>query len=378
MGFDLQTYLRELEYLVNIDSPTNDPQGVERISDYFYQKYTELGLSAKKTYFGNSVGMCLEIANTDQKHTDCLLLGHMDTAFPKGTAGLRPYKEEKGIAYGPGVADMKSGLLSMYCLVKRLVEEKSGISFRVILNSHQESGSSLAKDWITQMGSRSDVCYVFHSAREDGSLVRERSGNARIMLKFEGVLSHAGDSPLEGRSAIHEMSQFITEIVPLSNYDNGTAVNVGMVSGGTGANNVAKNASCEVDIRFKALEEYLRIKSRITELAHQSSQREVTAKIEESGFCPPLLCGEKTERIMRLLEEQGKKQGIAVSWQETGSTSDGNFVSSCGTPVIDGCGPVGGGGHSESEFLRTDTVEPRINLIYATILCAAKKDSDEH
>lgn len=371
-GFDLDGYLKELEYLVSIDSKTNDPAGVDLIGDYFFEKYAALGLRVKRIYFGNSVGRCLEISNTDSPHVDCLMLGHLDTVFPKGTASIRPFSCRDGVAYGPGVIDMKSGLLSIYHIARRLLACENPPAFRIILNSHEEITSGLSKDWISQCGSKSKFCLVFESARADGALVHKRSGIARICVELTGRFAHAGNSPLQGRSAIHEMGRFIVDVVPLSDYDKGTFINVGLVEGGIGANIIAKTASCEIDIRFKSLEEYMRIKKRIEECAQQSARRGVQAVVEERAFCPPFIVDRKTEALMGVFESVAEQLNVAIGWRETAGASDGNFVSAGGIPVIDGCGPIGNCGHSEEEYLMVDSVEPRIEYITQSILAACK------
>ena len=139
--FNLTEYLYDLEYLVNIDSGSNCIDGINTIADFFINKYTELGWTVTKHDFDPSIGPCLEIKNTKNSKNDILLLGHMDTVFPKGTVKTRPFKIESDRAYGPGVLDMKSGLLSIFYAVRSFNTEKIP-SICVALNSHEETSST--------------------------------------------------------------------------------------------------------------------------------------------------------------------------------------------------------------------------------------------
>ena len=161
--FDLNEYLRKLEDIVNIDSKSSMPDGVSRVADYLEALYTELGLAVTRRRFSEAAGPCLEIHNgAAEDHIDLLLVGHMDTVFPAGTAAERPFRREGDYAYGPGSVDMKCGLISIYYLVKELLARETTLNICIAMNSDEEISSNYSKEWLKSLARRSD-CLLYTS-----------------------------------------------------------------------------------------------------------------------------------------------------------------------------------------------------------------------
>ena len=137
--FDYDAYIKQLEELVSIDSGSFDPEGVDKVAEAMARKYEELGLTVTKKRFDERAGYCLEVRNyPEEESIDILMVGHMDTVFPKGTVAKRPFTMDEKKAYGPGVDDMKSGLLNMYYVVKELVKENTKLHLCLALNCDEE------------------------------------------------------------------------------------------------------------------------------------------------------------------------------------------------------------------------------------------------
>lgn len=374
INFALDEYLIQLERLVNIDSGSRVPGGTDQIADYFEEKYKKLGLHVMRRQTVSGLGPCLEIRNRPERHfSDILFMGHMDTVFPEGTAGKCPYKREGALAYGPGVMDMKAGLLSTYYLVKNLLENQIDISMCIALNSDEEISSVHSRDWITDLARNSAYAFVMEPGRRNGEYVSERKGLARYIVDVKGVQAHAGIAPWDGASAIHELAGIIGELAELNDYDAGTSVNVGTVEGGTSANVVSEFASCQVDARFDKTEECERIERVLNKLKNNPADDRIKICVSRAGFRPPMQKTEKTEWVLALLKEKGKALGMDVKWVKTGGGSDGNFAASAGCTVVDGAGPAGDKAHSQYEVLQIDTVEPRLRLLYETIVELTEK-----
>lgn len=374
--FNLDKYLEELECLVNIDSGSRIPGGTGKIADYLETQYKNLGLSVIRHKFSEEAGPCLEIRNKPEtEKIDVLLSGHMDTVFPEGTAEKRPFSRKGNYAYGPGVADMKCGLVSMLYLVKEMLEEKMDLSFCIALNSDEEISSNYSKEWLKQLAQKSEYAVVMEPGRKNGEYVCERKGLAKYHVEARGIAAHAGVAPQDGASAIHELAHLILKITKLIDYEKGTSVNVGTISGGTGANVVSAYAECLIDTRFDIIEEKEKIERALEELRRNPVDSRVVITCTREGFRPPMTMTDKTRGLMRLMDEKGTAKGMAMKWVKTGGGSDGNFIAFEGCAVIDGAGPAGEGVHSDSEVMHIDTIENRLEILVETIreICKEKE-----
>ncbi len=363
-NFDLNQYLKDLEQLVNIDSGSNYPEGTQKIANFFQDKFSQIGWTVTKHQFDDTIGPCLEITNSDKDNIDILFIGHMDTVFPIGTANERPFYTKEDRAYGPGVIDMKSGLLSLYYVMNLLnLDAKNNPSFYLAFNSDEEISSKFSSSWIEELAKKSRYAFVLEPARKDGALVLERKGLAKYRIEFTGIAAHAGVEPQKGISAINELGHWIVELSKLTNYEVGTTVNIGVVSGGTKPNVVAEKASAEIDVRFKLEDEGKMVENKLNELKNNPKILGIKVDIERIGYRPPMNPSQETQELCKLVNEVGKNLGIDVQWASTGGGSDANFTAGVGTPSIDGLGPIGGGTHGVSEYLEINSVEPRIRLL---------------
>lgn len=373
-NFNLREYLNELETLVNIDSGSRVPGGTSLMADYMEAKYRELGLTVKRIESEKGLGPCLEIrSHAEREKIDVLFLGHMDTVFPAGEPERRPYREEGELGYGPGIMDMKAGLLSTWYLVKNLVEDGTGLNICVAHNSDEEISSLDSQEWIKKLAEKADITIVMEPGRKNGEYVNERKGLARYTVTVEGVAAHAGIAPQDGASAIYELAELILKLQALNNYEIGTSVNVGVISGGTASNVVCDLAACVVDTRFDTIGEHEKIEESLKRLESRRVNPRTSVTIVRDGFRPPMNKTEKTESLMALMEEQAALIGMDMKWVKTGGGSDGNFAAFAGSAVIDGAGPAGDGAHGKKESLQLNTIEPRLELLYNMLTALSEK-----
>ena len=365
-----EAYLRELSTLVNIDSGSRDFEGIAQIGLFFEKKFSELGWNTCRVSMGKECGLCWEIGNSRSEDIDVLLLGHSDTVFPRGTIRERPFKVEDAKAYGPGVADMKGGLLLGYYALKILQETDrlAGTNVCFAFNSEEELSSTHTRSWIEKLARRSKLVLVLEPGRPDGSLVNTRKGVARYQIGFEGISAHSGVNPEKGASAIGELGRWIVELHNLTDFARGTTVNVGVVAGGTAANVVAERASAKVDLRFSELSEFSKVDRTIHQLMAEPSVFGVKVAVSGGLTRPPMVPTEKTKALCREIEKIGQKCGLAIKWTATGGGSDGNFSAALGIPTIDALGPVGGGAHSPGEYIDLSSILPRLRLLQEIIV----------
>ena len=369
MSFSLNNYLEELRPLINLDCGTLTVDGIDVVATTMAQKYLDLGWNVKRIDCGIA-GTGLEVRNKPQAdHIDVMLIGHMDTVFPVGTAAARPMTHDNERAYGPGVSDMKSGLLSVVYALRDLDPTAlDALSICVCMNPDEEIGSLHSETWLKSVAVNAKHVLVAEASRADGSLVKARKGMARYRLSFHGKAAHAGNEPQNGRSAITEMAHWILAINALTDFDSGTTLNAGVVSGGTGANIVPDFAEVVVDVRFWDNDEYAAVDAQIRTLTETPFVDGVTITVEREAHKPSMVPSPQTEVLMAQVEAVGKELGIDITWQAVGGGSDANLTAVLGIPTLDGLGPIGAGFHSADEWLDLASIEPRIRLLQQVLV----------
>jgi len=203
----------------------------------------------------------------EQDLFDVLLVGHMDTVFPKGTAAQRPYHEENGKAYGPGVADMKAGLVLILHIMKRLRIERPDLKLCAAFSGDEEIGSDSTAEWLKSLAERSRFALVLEPGREGNGFVRSRKGCADLRVKFYGKAAHAGNAPERGINTVVAMAEWIRKLYVFHQPETGTTVNPGLVWGGTAKNVIPDYAEAVFDIRFMEAEALEKICGKAEELA---------------------------------------------------------------------------------------------------------------
>lgn len=358
--FSLSEYCTNLEHLVNIDSGSDNPQGVNLVADFFEKLFCGIGWRVERHHISKSAGDYLKISNRACDHYDLLMIGHMDTVFPAGTAAKRPFRIEGNLAYGPGVSDMKSGILAMYYIVNELqlgVLDK--LSLCIVMNPDEEIGSIYSRSLTESIARHSDYAFVLEGTALEGIYTIARKGAARYEILFSGIAEHAGYI-LErtNASAVKEMAHWILELSALTDPLSKTTVNVGVAAGGIAANSVPDFARVLVDCRYRDESELHRIEQAMEHLQAAPFVQGTTAEYRRISCTPPMVPTEATRLYMERVKEVFKKIGMPFGLIELrGGGSDGNFIANVGTICLDSLGPRGGGGHSDNEYLMLDRVE---------------------
>jgi len=365
MNLSLNDYLEELRPLINVDCGTYTIEGIDFIANEMAAKYEEMsGWSVKRVDCGKA-GVGLEVRNKPGSECiDVMMLGHMDTVFPVGTAAARPMTTDTEKAYGPGVSDMKSGLLNVVYALRNIEQSVlDELSICVCMNPDEETGSLYSVDWIQETAKKAKHVLVAEAARADGGLVKARKGMARYKMTFKGKAAHAGNEPENGRSAITEMANWILATNAMTDFESGTTLNVGVVSGGTGANIVPDLATAIVDVRFWDNAEYDQVDTVLSGMIQTPFIDGVSIELEREAYKPSMVPTEQTKALMTLVEQSAQELAIKISWKEAGGGSDANNTAILGVPTLDGLGPIGAGFHSADEYLLLESIEPRIQLL---------------
>lgn len=362
---ELEKYIEELRTLVDVDCGTQTHEGVAKVAAIMQTLWQQEGWHTEQVDLGSAVGPGVFVCNKPKAtEFDVLLVGHLDTVFPAGTVAERPMSRDEERLYGPGVSDMKSGLLNILWAMRTLpAEHLARLSIAVAMNPDEETGSVHSHEWIGKLAKRARCVLVCEAARADGSLVKARKGMAGYKLTFTGVAAHAGNEPEKGRSAITAFANSVLAINALSNTDRGTTLNVGVVQGGSAANVVPAALSAELDVRFWENDEYDRVHQALTTLCEKEFLEGVSTSLTRVNHKPAMAASEETQLLMRLVELAGQEEGVKVTWQAVGGGSDANHTAALGIPTLDGLGPVGAGFHSPAEWLDIASIEPRIRLL---------------
>lgn len=362
---NLEHYIDELKTLVNVDCGTKTLDGVATVAGIMQLFWQAEGWHTEQIDLGDKVGPGVLVTNKPQaEQFDVLLVGHLDTVFAPGTVAQRPLTQDETRLYGPGVSDMKSGLLNILWAMRGLdAADNARLSIAVAMNPDEETGSVYSHEWIGELAKRSRCVLVCEAARADGSLVKARKGMAGYQLTFSGVAAHAGNDPEKGRSAIVALVHSILAINGLADLARGTTLNVGVINGGSAGNVVADCASAELDVRFWENDEYDRVHQQLQALCAQGFLEGVTTSIVRVNHKPAMAASDETRALMQLVEKAGSEEGIAITWQAVGGGSDANHTAALGIPTLDGFGPTGAGFHSPAEWLEIASIEPRIKLL---------------
>jgi glutamate carboxypeptidase len=374
---DLPAYLEDLEELVNIDCGTYTPEGVNEVGRWTAGFLSDLGADIDirpdpEGRFGNTV-----VATFGGKADGprILLIGHMDTVFDPGTAAERPFRIDDGTAHGPGVTDMKSGLLAGLYALKAINGELGGLPFErltFIANPDEEIGSPTSVAHIRETAADVDACLVLECARANGDIVSARKGILDTRLTVHGRAAHAGVEPEKGRNAILEAARIVRELHELNGRWPGVTVNVGKITGGTRPNVVPERCELEVDVRATTADGLAQAETAVRDLCAKTEIDGTSVEPHVMVAWQPM---EKLERSGRLVDHAravAQRLGFEVNDTSTGGASDANTTSGMGVPTLDGLGPIGGNDHSPAEYLEVDSIVPRTALLAGLLLAIAR------
>ena len=373
---DREEYLRQLETLVNIDSGSLDPEGINRVADQLESWYRELGWHIQRHDLGPKTGRLLEISNRPAQHYDVMFVGHMDTVFPKGTVAKRPFTTDGVNAYGPGVGDMKNGDVAMLQVAKHLSPEAlDTLNICMAHNPDEEIASIYSKETLDAIGARADYVYVMESCGREQQHCFARKGMLRYHLRFHGQAAHAGFMfERENASAILEMGNYIVRLMGLASREQDTTVNVGLAQGGTAVNVVADSAELQLEMRFWKDSERQRLEAAIDELIHGDPfVPGVRVEVVDRRFVPSWSKTPAALEHIAGLQALADRLGIPFTQKDRGGLSDANHLAAAGPICCDGMGPHGALDHIEKEFRIIVTVEPCVQLLCAAIEELARK-----
>ena len=363
----LPAYLATLEQLVNTDCGSYTPEGVNRVADVVADALAAMGAeveriphrpSGEERQLGDLV-----IGRLPGTGPRLLLIGHMDTVFDPGTAATRPYRSEASRAFGPGVTDMKSGLLAGLHAIEALHATGVHPAITFVANPDEEIGSPFSSAHIRGLVPEHDAALVLECARANGDIVSARKGIADLHVTFTGRAAHAGVEPEKGRSAILEAAHQVLALHALNGRWRSVTVNAGVIHGGTRPNVVAERCEMQVDVRAATVDEFEAAKAEVQRIVDATHVDGVRGEMRPSAGHQPMEKSPASARLVALAVSIAGELGFTLRDAATGGASDANTTSAAGLPTLDGLGPIGGDDHSVDEWLDLESVVPRITLL---------------
>ena len=353
--------------LVECESPSDDPASVNRFVDLLASKME--GIGKVRTFSGGRFGRHLrcefELPGPRKPRDGRILaLAHSDTVWPLGTLKQMPFRQEKGRLWGPGVLDMKSGIVFFLFASRALRELDIPVARRVVLqvNSDEEVGSESSRPLTEEAAKGSAAVLVLEPGTGmAGKIKTARKGVGDYTVTIRGRASHAGVDFQNGASAIVELSRQIERIAGFTNLARGITVNPGVIAGGTRTNVVAAEARAEVDIRVARMKDAPALDRKFRGL--RVVDKRCSIQVEGGVNRPPM---ERTAGIRKLFQTArgwARELGVELEESSTGGGSDGNFTAAMGVPTLDGLGGVGEGAHAVNESILIDRIADRTALL---------------
>lgn len=362
---DLNAMLEDLELLVNTESPSHD---AARLAD---------SARAIAAIIERRLGTAAKLIESDAgPHVHwsgggtprVLLLGHHDTVFPAGSCAARPFAVADGRATGPGVFDMKAGIVLAIHAVAALAaggdaDAASGVE--ILITSDEEVGSRCGRPVLEERARACGAVLVLEPSADGGALKTARKGVGRFDLLVHGRAAHAGLEPEKGVNALVAAAALIARLPALADPAKGTTVTPTLASAGSAENVVPAEAQVVVDVRVAVDGERERLDAAFADLAGHAVEAVPGALVEvRGGIDRPPMAESASVRLFPLAVAAARECGLEeVRGVAVGGGSDGNFTAALGIPTLDGLGAIGGGAHTPDEYVLVDALVPRARLL---------------
>lgn len=370
-----QELLARLETLVNIDSGTGNVEGVNHIMGYLSQWLEQLGFTVE-LHETTNLGNNLVARRRGRGTARIVLVGHVDTVYSPGAASTHPFTIREGRAYGPGVIDMKSGVVMCLYSLKTLFEHQFDQfgELCIVFNNDEEIGSVESAPLLREVARDMDIGLVLESSRATEILTRSRKGADKYMLEVTGIPAHSGAEPYKGRSAVIELAHKMIAIHHLNTLHPGITCNVTRISSSEALNVIPEMARCHISIRALDQHGLDMAAAALEQIVASHAIPDTRATVTRNPGRRPYQATPEVLRLIDFARIEGTTLGLHIVAEGKGGVSDANTLMEVGTPALDSLGPIGGGMHDlNREFLRLDSLPVRGALLAGLIehICKA-------
>lgn len=353
--------------LVQIESGSANKAGVDAVAHRVQEELDTIGAHTEIHEMKRAGNMLVSVLNEDVPEAPVLLLGHMDTVFPDGTVEARPFTLRDGKAYGPGVLDMKGGVTIAVFAMKALKEAGwAKRPVRLVLAGDEEVGhcDSDCDQQIMEQARGAVAAFNCESGRLENEVVVQRKGALTYRMDVTGIAAHAGNEPEKGRSAILEVAHKVIAIQNLTDWQQGTTYNVGVISGGTVANAVPDTASILIDVRYLKKEYVLNIEAKLQDVAHTTYVNGTKTSLTRLSCCIPMERMTETDGLLAKVQDAYASFGMPrPSGITVGGGSDSAYTVAAGVPTICAMGVEGSRHHSPEEYASVESLYARAKAL---------------
>jgi len=374
----------------SINSFTDHPEGLKRMLHVLEKAFLPLGgtvttlplpprqrIDKNGNWESVPQGDVLHIVKRPEAQRRLVLSGHMDTVYPPTSAFQTVEKTDKFTLRGPGVTDMKGGLLIMLKALEAFEKfpEAGKIGWEVLITPNEEVGSQGTDSLFAAAAKRAHYGLIFEPAFPDGDVVSQRKGSATFVIVAKGRAAHAGRDFFDGRNAITSLARFILEAEKLCDQKKGITVNIGHIEGGGPVNIVPDLAIGRLSVRIDTLEDLENLKRDLRLLAEKENLRDgLLVDIYTIAERAPKPFDEKTHRLFKAFKQCAEEIGFELKWRPSGGVCDGNILAGYGLPTIDTLGVVGGNIHTPDEYTFIDSLTERTALTALFLMKFASGD----
>jgi glutamate carboxypeptidase len=361
-------YLSRLATLVDIDSGTGQVEGVNLVMDYLQQWLIELGCQVElypSPDYGNNL-IARHMGRGGRGAARILLVGHVDTVYPAGAAQKQPFRVQDGMASGPGVLDMKSGVLLGLYMLRAFIESNFDQYHQLVLlfNNDEEVGSPGSESLIRTVAREVDYAFVLEPAGKPTSLTHARKGTDKYTLTVHGVAAHSGVEPYKGRSAVVELAHKILAIQNLHALFPGMTFNITRLKSSEALNVVPEMAQCMISVRAFSKRGLEAASHALHSIAATTTMPDTTCTLQYHPGRPPYEPNEHITHLVTIAQEEGEPLGLKLKAEPKGGVSDANFLIDAGVAALDTLGTVGGGMHNLAlEHMKIESIALRGSLL---------------
>jgi len=363
---DSDSILEDIRSIVEIESPSRDAAGVNRVLESIARFFEGTGAVCDRQSTTNTLGDILRVrCDPTRNEPGILVLSHMDTVHPIGAlASKLVYRREGDRVYGPGIYDMKGGLVLAVAAFRRIAQarRRTPLPITFLFTPDEELSSPTSRGIIEKEAVAQRYVLVTEPARDGGKIVTARKGIGAFVIRASGQPAHAGSNPDKGRSAIIAMAEIVLAIESLNDHARGITTNVGLIGGGTARNTVAEECTIEVDLRFCDRASAREMEAKINGL--KSSRHDIETTVTGKITRPPFARDHGVDLVFNRAAAIAREIGFTLeSAPLVGGGSDGNFTVEMSIPTLDGLGVDGDGAHTNHEHLLFSSIEPRSRLM---------------
>lgn len=380
--------VKQLHQFCEINSGTSNLAGLVQMADLLQAAYKPIADSIQKKKFhpvsvidmsGNttlqSCGDALFIRKRAHLKRRILLCGHMDTVYTPDNPFQKLTYVNKNCINGPGVTDMKGGLIVMLHALSVFEQDESAakLGWDVLINADEEIGSPASSILFDKLASNYQAALVYEPAMTaNGTLARNRKGSGKLTLIATGKAAHAGRDFAEGRNAICYLAEAICAVHSLNGKRDGVTINIGKIAGGEALNVIPDRAVAQLDIRISLPEDEFWVRSELDKIIFQLKRQGYSLSVHGVFGRPVKRVCSGTERLFHRIQHLGQTLGLSIDWKDSGGCCDGNNLAQHGLPVLDTLGVRGGNIHSADEYILLDSLSERTALSALLLLDLAQ------